>query len=809
MPEPERPTQVSPLGGALVALFVASGAAALIYEVVWFQLLQLVIGSSAVSMAVLLTTFMGGTCLGSLLAPRAVSATRHPLRVYAAVEASIAVLAVIVLLGAPRITIAHASIGTGVASLTLRAFVAAVCLLPPTILMGSTLPLVSRWASASSHNVTWIGLLYSGNIVGAVGGCLIAALYLLRLYDVTVATAAAVLINLLVAAAAYLLARRSEMSPTLRAVPEAERRRDIRGATAIHVVIALSGLAALGAEVVWTRVLSLVIGATVYAFAMILAVFLLGLGMGSGIGALLARRVSDPRRALGTCQWMLVGACAWAAWMLASVLPYWPVNPALTQSPWLAFQIDLTRCAWAVVPATVLWGASFPLALAAVVSRPDDPARLVGELYAANTVGAILGAALASLVAIPTWGTQGTERALVIVSALAGTIALYPAIRARLVRGGRHATSILAIGSLIAACVAVWLVVKLPAVPGLLVAYGRYLVTVTDPVAVLYTGDGLHSSIAVTRLPDGVRNFHVSGKIEASSQRDDMRLQRMLGHLPALVHPTPASVLVVGFGAGVTAGSFVAYPEVRRIVVAEIEPLIPRAVGAYFTRENHDVLHDPRLELVYDDARQYIASTDERFDVITSDPIHPWVKGSAALYTREYFEMLAKHLKPGGLVTQWLPLYESDLEVVRSQMATFFDVFPHATVWANLQNERGYDLVLLGESGDAPIDVTAADGRFRDSAHSRAAASLREVGLDPVELFSTYSGRATDLATWLAGASINRDRNLRLQYLAGLQANRYDSDAIYTEIVEHKVYPEGLFVGRAEQLEALRVRLTR
>jgi spermidine synthase len=155
----------------------------------------------------------------------------------------------------------------------------------------------------------------------------------------------------------------------------------------------------------------------------------------------------------------------------------------------------------------------------------------------------------------------------------------------------------------------------------------------------LYVGEGMNASVAVTKLANGVRNFHISGKVEASTDTADMRMQRMLGHLPALLHPGPRSVLVVGCGAGVTAGSFAVYPSVERIVVCEIEPLIPRVVAQYFAKQNHDVLKDHRTQVIYDDARHYLLTTREHFDIITSDPTHPWVKGAATLYTKEYFEL--------------------------------------------------------------------------------------------------------------------------------------------------------------------------
>jgi spermidine synthase len=281
----------------------------------------------------------------------------------------------------------------------------------------------------------------------------------------------------------------------------------------------------------------------------------------------------------------------------------------------------------------------------------------------------------------------------------------------------------------------------------------------------------------------------------------------MLGHLPALTHPSPASILVVGFGAGVTAGSFVPYPQVKRIVVAEIEPLIPQVVATHFRRENHDVVRDPRVQIVYDDARHFVQTTEETFDIITSDPIHPWVKGSATLFTREYFEALRRRLNAGGLVTQWIPLYESGVDVVRSELATFFEVFPDATVWANRQRGGGYDLVLLGRRDSGAIDATAARLRLADPTHATVAEALRGVGFtDSAALFATYAGRAADLRPWLRGATINRDRNLRLQYMAGLQAHVYSGDGIYAAMRKYRRFPEDVFTGSAADREAVRAR---
>jgi spermidine synthase len=780
-----------PLLAALLLLFVGSGCSALIYEVVWLQLLQLVIGSSAVSLAVLLGTFMGGMCLGSLLLPRVLARRHHPLRAYAAIELGIAVLGVLAYLMVPLLGKMYAAIGGGgPIGMSARGMVAALCLLPPTLLMGATLPAIARWVEGTPEAVARLGLFYAGNIVGAVCGALLAGFYLLRVHDMLVATLVAAAINVTVAGVAAVLARSAPAGGVGDAAPARPARSP--GSWAVYVAIGLSGASALGAEVVWMRVLALLLGGTTYTFSIIVAVFLVGLGIGSAAGAALARSTPRPRVAFGICQLGLVVGIAWTAHMLARSLPFWPMVPWLSPSPWLTLQLDLVKTALAILPPALLWGASFPLALAAAASPGQDTARLVGGVYAANTLGAILGATAFSLVVIGEMGTRNAEQLLIALAALAAILALGPPLRA-----ARSAAAPVGLAAGVAlAGVLAWRVADIP--PSV-IGYGRFLPYMTSYglPEFLYAGEGRNSSIAVSVFPDGKLNFHVSGKVEASTDLEDMRLQRLLGHLPALAHPEPRSVLVVGFGAGVTAGTFLMYPSVERVVIVEIEPLIPRVVGEYFGAANHFVLQNPRVQVVYDDARHYLLTTDETFDVITSDPIHPWMKGSAALYTREYFELVKRRLRPGGVVTQWVPLYESTSDVVRSELATFFEAFPNGSAWTNHaasesdpDTELGYDLVLLGPTGAVPevgppISPAALLGRLARPDHELVRLSLWDVELtrpDPSQLIAMYLARGEDLAPWLAGAQINRDRNLRLQYLAGMALDSHREDAIFDSL---------------------------
>jgi spermidine synthase len=790
MPTPSGNSPPAPGGPGrlpwLLLLFVGSGCAALIYEIVWLQLLQLVIGSSAVSLAVLLGTFMGGMCAGSITLPGLVSPRRHPLRVYAMLELGIGFLGVTLWFGLPVVARFYSEhTGHGLPSILLRGLVCGVCLLPPTFMMGATLPAISRWIETTPRGVSWLGFFYGGNIAGGVLGCLLAGFYLLRVLDMEVATFVAAAINSIVALMAFILATAMPWRDS-GAASAPQSPKAVSGSRWVYLAIGLSGMCALGAEVVWTRLLSLLLGGTVYTFSIILAVFLLGLGIGSSIGSFLARTLSKPRIALAVCQLLLTGAIVWTAVMISKSLPYWPVDPELVWSPWISFQLDLVRCLWAILPATCLWGASFPLALAAAAAPGQDPARLAGRIYAANTIGAIVGALGASLVLIAWIGTQHAQQVLVIGAAAAAMLLFGT--------GARKPAGVLL--ALLAAGVAVAMACSVPAVPPDLIAQGRYLASKGPAGKFLYVGEGMNASVAVTESADGIRNFHVSGKIEASTEPRDMRLQRMLGHLPALLHPNPRSVLVVGCGAGVTAGSFVPYPGIQKIIICEIEPLIPRVVATNFAKENYNVVKDPRVQIVYDDARNYVLTSKDKFDIITSDPIHPWVKGAATLYTREYFEMCREHLNPGGFVTQWVPLYESNPGVVKSEIATFFDVFPDGTIWANDDNGKGYDIVLLGQAGPTKINVNDVQDRLDRSDYVDVAVSLREVGFKTViDLLGTYGGQGPDLRPWLRNAQINRDRNLRLQYLAGMGLNLYQEVSIFDDMELHRKYPDNLFIA--------------
>jgi spermidine synthase len=779
----------------LILLFLGSGCSALVYEIVWYHMLALNIGSTAISLGVLLATYMGGLCIGSAALPRVRNFGGHPMRTYAILEFGIAALAIAVLGLMPLVGRAYA-VGAehGLPNMLLRGLLAAVCLLPPTILMGASLPAVSRWIESSPEGRSRVGLLYGANTIGAVAGCLVAGFYLLRIHNVQVATFAAAALNVAVGLGGWWIAKSNPAAP---AEPPAAKSAPGEKPWAVYIVIAISGAGALGAEVVWTRLLGMLLGSTVYIFSIILAVFLAGLAIGSALGSWTAKSLRDSGQAklvLGWCQLLLVLGIAWSAIMIADSLPYWPVDPNLSSSNWYTFQLDVARCLWAILPPTILWGASFPLALAAAAKPGDDPARLVGAVYAANTLGAIVGALSVSLFLVPWIGTQATQKLLLVVSAAGGWLLLVP----------RYREAPVAITLAISLAVTATVAPKINRIPAEVIAFGRRVATNMGKAKILEVIEGRNSSAVISQWEDGAMQIDVNGHVEATNEPFDMKLQRMVGHLAALVHPNPRKVLGIGFGAGVSAGTFTRYATVESITVCEIEPVIPPLSTKYFSKEDYNVLHNPRTRIVFDDARHYMMTSPEKYDIIASDPLDVFVKGTAALYTREYFEAVKRHLNPGGMFTLYVPLYESDHRTVKTELATFFEAFPNATVWANTVDGYGYDMVFMGHLDRTKIDVDEAEARLRSAQYAPVAESMREIGTpNAMDLFATYIGNRTDLGAWVQGAEINRDRDLRLQYLGGWGINSNLADPIYREMLRYRRLNDHPFTGSEDSVRRL------
>lgn len=801
---PAAPAERRSLEPALRIMFFLSGCAALIYEVVWFHLMRLVIGASALSVGIVLASFMGGMFLGSLLFPRFVTLERHPLRVYAWLELGIAGCGLAMPLLLPAIRSVYVGlVGYGSLGIALRGLIAAIMLLPPTALMGATLPAIARRYAAGRRGMASLAWLYTANTAGAVAGCLLSAFYLLAQWDVWVATGAAAALNLAIGLYGLRVAAAAPPSavPSVGREGHSPRRRepprlDVR---AIYVVAGLSGFTALGGQVVWTRLLTLLFGATVFAFAIILAVFLAGLGIGSALGAQLLKRGQNPARALGWTQLLLVPALFLAGLVVAHYLPF-ASPPAVTPVSAL-HGLHVLRAAVVILPSAVLWGMSFPLALAAASVSGRDTGRSSAYVYAANTVGAIASALAVSFWIIPRYGSGVATKVLALGAGVSAAIVMTAMERARgdakRVRDLPPVRASWALGGGVLAAALV------PSLSSVFLAHGRYIWWIDARDRYPYVSEGAASTVAVHVAPNGYRNFHVSGRVEATDNPADLRTERLIGHLSGLLHPRPESVLVVGMGGGISAGALSLYPELKRLVICEIEP---RVVGAtrLFADENYGVLDDPRVEVVFDDARHFLATTRERFDVVTSDPIHPWVRGNSILFSREYYEIVRQRLKPGGLATQWVPLYETSELAIKIQMRTFMAAFPNGTVWNTAVTGKGYDVVLVG--GEQPLRIDLADLEQRLQRNRPLFESLAQVKIrSAVELAASYGASGHDMQKWLAGVPINRDFSLKLEYISGLALNAGEADPIYAHMVAGRTFPN--VVGSAAAVAELRSRL--
>ena len=852
----------------LLLLFAGSGASALVYEIVWYQMLMLTIGANAVSLGVLLATYMGGLSLGSWLLPKVLAKRwpdAHPLKVYAYIEIGVALFAVALLVLLPVIDKMYVGItneNAGYFGIALRAILCGIALLPPTMLMGASLPAIARWAQGGQRGASWWGLFYGFNIAGAVIGVMVAGFWLMRFFDIYVGTLAAAGVNILVAGLAMLLAARVPPRVDADAMEDAVQVRPVAADPApakwvqwgVLISIALSGATSMGGQVIWARILGPMLGGTVYVFSIILAVFLVGLGLGAAAGSSVGRKFNG-RVALGWSQVLAALGLAWTAYQFSSALPFWPMNPTGNTTFMVTVQSDLVRVLWGIFPATVCWGAAVPLAFAALRGTRDDAGKTVGGVYAANTLGAIFGALLVSLVIIPILGTHFGERLLIAVSILSAFAAFAPSILVEEKEGEKAPGLILGVTVGLAVLVAVlalahtkapmlmtgagywtflticvfaialvvgiaamardgvargWaslaaatmvsltFIVTLKPVPAELIAYGRRTAAWLGQFTVIDYREGMNSSIAYTtwNSSPGSIQFHVAGKVEASNLPQDMSLERQLGYVPILTHPNPKSVLIVGFGAGITAGDFVTYPTIEKIKICDIEPKIPPASTEHFREVNHNVLNDPRTQMVYDDARHYILTTREKFDIISTDPIHPFVKGLASLYSVEYFKLLRDHLKPGGVVTQWIPIYESDFATVKSEIASFMAAFKYVEIFANRVDGGGYDLTLLGHETPLVLDVAGAEARLALPEYALMRQSLNEVGFPSAQsLLDTYVADKEGLRGWfdqLPKTQLNHDTDMRLQYLAGFSMDKDFRNEILAEIESYKRPPVGL-----------------
>ena len=739
---------IRPQALAFTALFVVSGVAGLVYEVVWTRYLVDVFGVTAFAVSTVLVAFMGGMAIGAALFGRLATRSRSPLRLFAILEAGIGAYALAfpvilrvadavhmrLLAGRPG-SFAFESVERFVLCLALLAF--------PTVLMGGTLPALGQGLIRDPQRIgRGAGILYFANTLGASLGCYLAGFHLVPALGLRGATLVAAGLNAAVAVCAWSMGREGPSTSTAPAALAPSPFDAGSSAAAAHWVPAIafaSGFLALAFEVVWFRVLVLVFGSTVYSFSAMLSAFLLGLAIGSALSGAVVDRLRRPVRALAVAQ---------AGVATAALVGYASVNamPDLFLRTIFRLGLDfdgmnrtkLLLSLVTVLPAAIAFGAVFPAAVRIVSGGVREPARGIARVYAANTTGAILGSFLTGFVFLPMVGAERTMHALVL-GALAVAFAAVVAEPGPMSRGWAAVAGISTIVIAVAWIVApdwdrrllgsgVYFEPKQyvdPANPGVI-----DVDRVISDYHVMTFDEGYNETIISFRSSQG-KFITVNGSATASDHFDDMFPQRLHGHLPAALHPAGArTAAVVGLGAGVTAGSLAVHG-IERVVGLELEKGVFQA-SRYFGRENHDLLDRPNLEVVLDDGRIWLKKSDERFDIISAYPNFPSLSGSGTLYSRDFFEICRSRLAPGGVMSQFVPIWRLDPSVVRTILRTFAEVFPHVRVF-----RAGLSLVLLGREQPFP-DVDAAELARRLS-RPEVQASLVDVGVrGPIELLSFY-----------------------------------------------------------------------
>ena len=715
----------------LYALFFLSGAAGLIYESIWTRYLALLVGHSAYAQILVLTIFLGGMAVGSFLVGRFSERLRHPLILYAVVEAAVGVLGLLfhpvfrAVSAAAYDSIFPALVSSPGAQSAVKWLLAAILILPQSILLGATFPLISagvlrRWGSSRPGSI--LSWLYASNSLGAAVGVLLAGFYLVSRFDFPGTLAVAAALNFAVAAITFALVKGRGSSFAPGEAAASERNPSAESAAVWRVDPRMQGtqrtlllgaafgtaVASFAYEIAWIRMLSLVLGSATHSFELMLSAFILGLALGALAVGRVADRWRDPVRALGFVQ-CAMGALAVATLPLYMASFHW-ISDLIsffpkTSSGYVGFTVArYVICLVIMLPATFCAGTTLPLITRILYRNGKESA--IGEVYAANTAGSIVGVQLAGLLLLPVLGLK-----LLLVSGAAldiaiGLILLYVVLPP----GASSRTQTLA--KLAIASVLILLAASRARFDRQLLSSGVYRfggLPVRGEFNITFYRDGRTSTVTVKREPDGNQILSTNGKPDASVPgdwltpltarkrgplRDDVSTQTLLP-LIAMAHaPRATSAAVIGQGSGMTSHMLLGSPTLRQLATIEIEPEMIRA-STQFMPVNYRVFSDPRARFVVDDARSYFAGAGHKFDLIVSEPSNPWVSGVAGLFTTEFYARIKGYLAPGGVFAQWMHLYEMSDSLALSVLA------------AVQENFAAYDIYLTDDT-DIVIVATNA-----------------------------------------------------------------------------------------------------
>ncbi|MBI3449938.1 MAG: fused MFS/spermidine synthase [Acidobacteria bacterium] len=805
--------------GIVLSLFFVSGALGLIYEVVWLRMLILVFGSTHFAVTTVLTAFMGGLALGAYLLGRRVDARRDPVKLYGLLEIGIGAYALAIpylfklLIPLSRVLWTGFNPSFYVFSL-LRFFFVGAVLLVPCAFMGGTLPVLARFISRNRDEIGLdIGTLYGVNTFGAVVGAALTGFLLVPGIGVQATIYLAAALNVLLGLAALEVARRNRAaSPELDPAPSSPASRiqlpaDVRR---ILLVFACSGFIAMVYEIAWTRVLALVIGSSVYAFTVMLTTFLVGLAAGASLMSRVADRLGAKWGHEAVAAIMAgTGVAAFGTLLLFHQLPYafslafhrihGAASPAREQV--LLFGLEFAMAGVVMLPPTLLLGGMFPLVVRICGSALPLVGRTVGTAYTANTIGTILGSALAGFAIVPLAGIQGSILLAVVANLLLAAMLLAARRAPESTRGGTRRW--IAAGACVVAAASLW--AFRPSWNALLMNSGVYQYAadmsesdLTDKGFYEYTqGDfqllfykeGVTAAVMVAGEKQTKDIWlSVNGKIDASSF-GDLQTQLLSGHLPLLFADRHDDVVVIGYASGITVGAVTQY-DIKSLTAVEIEPAILQA-SELFKDYNHDPLANPRVKVVTGDGRNFLLVTPDRYDVIISEPSNPWMTVASNLFTKEFFEIGRERLKPGGVFAQWLQLYGMQPSDLRALTRTFASVFPNVMVFNTIPDA---DLVLIGSDKPLAFDMEKLRDRMSDLDIALDLGRVRVLGVSDM---LTYFIMGNDEVRAFAGeGELNTDDNALIEFHAPRSLHFETRNENRKAILDHAADPIGFLSER-------------
>jgi len=720
------------------SLFFLSGSAGLIYEVVWAKYLSLFLGNTTHAHTIVLATFMGGLAMGYFLFGKVADRARSPLNLYGWMEMVIGLygllfVPLLVWLGSAYIALVSRFGFDSLFTVTLKFILPILLLIVPTTLMGGTLPVLSRVVVHSLGEIRReIGRLYFVNSLGAVVGSILAAFVLVPRLGLNLSVIVAASLNLIVGGIALAIRSWEKVTSERGAshpIPD-DKPRGLYTPWQIRIVIlgiTLSGGAALIYEIAWIRLLSLVLGSSTYSFSIMLAAFIGGIALGSFI--------VSRRWVLGYDPCLLFAfAELGIALSIILTLPLYERLPfyfavlanifvRVPETFWLYQLTQFSVCFFLMLFPTVFLGMTLPLVSQVTVPSLKRLGEDVGKVFAANTIGTLLGAIAAGLVLLPVLGIKGLIEIGVLINLIVSAAAFGINPLKWQKKGWVLGTS-LALFVLYFHLFSSWDENMLSS--GSFRMRGFYGgMTYRDfkkgfREEVLYYKDGANSTVAVTRGKDDEIGLRVNGKPDASTG-GDLGTQILLGQIPLLLKPDALDVLVIGLGSGITAGSVLRHP-IERLDLVEISSEVVEG-NRFFAAHNYEALKDPRLKLTLEDAKAFLKINQQRYDVIISEPSNPWIAGIGSLYTMEFYQDVRKRLRTGGLMVQWIHTYEMTDETLKLVLRTFTRSFEHVTLWST----QSRDFLLLGSGVPVSVDFKKSLTRFNDT---KVSEDLRRLGIE-------------------------------------------------------------------------------